>query len=53
MNLTWQPKACNANNKDKKQNSLTELILKINRKYGIIHANMANDMTDSYIEEQQ
>ena len=33
--------------KDKEQNHLTELIPMINRKYGSIYANMANDMTDS------
>ena len=33
-----------ANTNDKEQNFLTELIPKINRKYGSIHANMANDM---------
>ena len=44
--LNMAKKACNVNNKDKEQNSLTELILKINRKDGRIHANMANDMTD-------
>ena len=43
--LTWQTKAWNANTKDKEQNSLTELIPKINIKHGSIHANMANDMT--------
>ena len=43
----------NANNKDKEQNSLTELIPKINRKDGSIHANMASDMTDSDLEEKQ
>ena len=32
---------------EKEQNSLTELIPKINRKHGSIHANMASDMTDS------
>ena len=47
MNLSLQTKAWNANTKDKQQNSLTELIPNINRKYGSIHANMANDMTDS------
>ena len=36
-----------ANTIYKEQNSLTELIPKINRKDGSIHANMANDMTDS------
>ena len=46
-NLTWQTNAWNASTKDKEQNSLTELIPKINRKDGRIHANMANDMTDS------
>ena len=46
-NLTWQRKAWNSNTKDKEQNSLTEHIPKINRKDGRIHANMANDMTDS------
>ena len=46
-NLTWQTKAWHANTKDKEQNSLTELIPKINSKDGSIHANMANDMTDS------
>ena len=45
--LNMAKKACNVNNKDKEQNSLTELIPKINRKDGSIHANMANDMTDS------
>ena len=40
-------KAWNANTKDKEQNSLTELIPKINIKDGSIHANMASDMTDS------
>ena len=47
MILTWKTKAWHANNKDKEQNSLTELILKINRKYGSSLANMTNDMTDS------
>ena len=46
-NLTWQTKAWQANTKDKEQSSLTELIPKINRKDDRIHANMANDMTDS------
>ena len=46
-NLSWQTKAWHANTKGKEQNSLTELIPNINRKYGRIHANMANDMTDS------
>ena len=50
-NLTWQTEAWNTNAKDKEQNSLTELIPKINRKDGSIHANMANDMTDSDLEE--
>ena len=45
--LIMAKKAWSVNTKDKEQNSLTELILKINRKDGIIHANMANDMTDS------
>ena len=48
-NFTWKTKAWHDNNKDKEQNSLTELVLKINRKHGRIHANMANDMTDSYM----
>ena len=39
--------AWRASTKDKEQNSLTELIPKINRKHGSIYANMANDMTDS------
>jgi len=47
MNLSWQTKLGHANNKDKEQNSLNELIPKINRKNGSIHANMASDMTDS------
>ena len=46
-NLTWQTKAWHSTTKDKEQNSLTELIPKINRKGGSIHANMASDMTDS------
>ena len=46
-NLSWQTKAWHASTKDKEQNSLTELIPKINRKDGSIHANMARDMTDS------
>ena len=33
--------------KIKEQNYFTELIPKINRKDGSIHANLANDMTDS------
>ena len=49
VNLSWQTKTWHANPKDKEQNSLTGLILKINRKDGIIHANMTNDMTDSYM----
>ena len=49
MNLSWQTKAWHVNTKDKEQNSLTELIPKINRKHGSIHAKMANDMTDSYM----
>ena len=44
--LSWKNRAWNANNKDKEQNSLTELIPKINTKDGSIHAIMANDMTD-------
>ena len=36
-----------ANTKDKEQNSLSELIPKINREHGSTHANMASDMTDS------
>ena len=47
MNLSWQTKAWHANTKEKEQNSFTELIPKINRKDDSIHANMANDMTDS------
>ena len=46
-NLTWQTKAWHASTKDKEQNSITELIPKINRKYGRIHANIASNMTDS------
>ena len=42
-NLAWQTKAWNANIKDKEQNSLNELIPKINRKDGSIHANMASN----------
>ena len=49
IKLSWQNRAWHANTKDKEQNSLTELIPKINRKDGSIHANMANDMTDSYM----
>ena len=45
--LIMAKKAWHANNKDKEQNSFTELIPKINRKDGRIRANMANDMTDS------
>ena len=44
QNLTWQTKAWVANTKGKEQNSLNELILKINRKDGSINANMASDM---------
>ena len=44
MNLSWKTKAWHANTKDKEQISLTELIPKINRKNGSIHANMASDM---------
>ena len=40
-------KGMHANTKEKEQNSLTERIPKIKRKHGSIHANMANDMTDS------
>ena len=47
MKLSWQTKAWHASTKDKEQNPLTELIQKMNRKEGSIHANMANDMTDS------
>ena len=45
--LTWKTKAWHANNKDKEQNSFTELIPKINRKHGSIHGNMTSNMTDS------
>ena len=45
--LIMGKKAWHANTKDKEQNSLTELILKINRKDGSIHTNMASNMTDS------
>ena len=45
--LSMEKKAWHANTKDKEQNSLTELIPKINRKHGSIHENIANDMTDS------
>ena len=45
--LSWQKKGWHANTKDKEQNSLTELIPKINRKHGSIHATMASNMTDS------
>ena len=45
--LNMEKKAWHASPKDKEQNSLTELIRKINIKDGRIHANMANDMTDS------
>ena len=47
MKLPWKTKALCSNIKDREQNSLTELIPKINREDGSIHANMANDMTDS------
>ena len=47
VTLSWKHRAWHANTKDKEQNSLTELIPKINRKDGSIHANMASDMTDS------
>ena len=47
MHLTWQTKAWHANTTDEEQNSLTELIPKINIKDGRIHANMTNDMTNS------
>ena len=43
----FMDRAWHANTKDKGQHSLTDLIPKINRKDGRIHANMANDMTDS------
>ena len=46
-NLSWPTKAWYAIIKDKEPNSVTELIPKINTKYGSIYANMANDMTDS------
>ena len=49
MSLTCQTKVWHAITKEKEQNSLTELIPKINRKDGRIHANMANDMTNSYM----
>ena len=45
--LSWKSKAWHANTKGKEQDSLTELIPKINRKDGRIHADMASDMTDS------
>ena len=45
--LSWQTKAWHVNIKDKQQNYITELIPKINVKHDSIHANMANDMTDS------
>ena len=44
--LSWQTRAWHANTKGKEENSLTDLVPKINRKHGSIHANMANDMTD-------
>ena len=47
MNLSWKSKAWHAITKSNYQNSLTELIPKINRKDDSIHANMAIDMTDS------
>ena len=46
-NLSWQTKAWHDTTKCIEQKYLTELIPKINRKHGSIHANMANDMTDS------
>ena len=46
-NLSWKTKELHAYTKDKEQNSLTELIPKINRKDGRNNANMASDMTDS------
>ena len=49
MNLSWKTKACHAITRSNQQNSLTELIPKINRKDGRNHANMASDMTDSYM----
>ena len=45
--LSWHNRAWYANTKDKEQNSLNELIPKINRKHGSINASMASDMTDS------
>ena len=45
--LNMEAKAWHDNTKYKEQNSLTALIPKINGKDGSIHANMANDMTDS------
>ena len=45
--LIMETRAWKAITKSKEQNSLTEFIPKINRKYGRIHANMASDMTDS------
>ena len=50
-NLSCQTKACHASTKDKEQNSLIELISKINRKHGSIYANKENDMTDSDMAE--
>ena len=41
--LSWQKKAWHANIKDIEQNFLTELIPKVNRKHGSIHANMENE----------
>ena len=49
MNLSWQTKAWHASTQAKEQNSLTELILKINIKDGSTHENMADDMIDSYM----
>ena len=46
-NLSWHTKAWHANTKEKEQNSVIELIPKINKKHGSIHANMASNMTDS------
>ena len=44
--LNMEKKAWHANNRDKEQSSLTELIPKIDIKDGSIHANLASDMTD-------
>ena len=41
MKLSWQMKAWHANTKDRGENSFSELIPKVNRKDGSIHANMA------------